>query len=179
MDPVTAFAVASAAFKGIKAAVQVGKELQEVSGQIGKWFDAVGQFNDAAKPKPAPKLKLFGKPLAEEGSVESEALNITLHKQKIQEMEQELYQMILYRYGRRVYDEMIQERRRIAHQRKAAVEKAERERKERLHRLMYIGAIIAVAVLGFVVWDWAFEKMGEARSRNLRRASADMMWSAP
>lgn len=175
MDPVTAFALASAAFKGIKAAVQVGKEIQEVSGQIGKWYDAVGKFNDAAKPKPAVK-KLFSKPLADESSVESEALNITLHKQKILEMERELYQMILFTYGRRVYDDMLAERRRIAHARKAEVERVAREKKERMQRLMYIGAIIVACVLLYVVWVWAFEKMGEARSKNLRKAMVGVVW---
>jgi cytochrome c-type biogenesis protein CcmH/NrfG len=174
LDPVTAFALASAAFKGIKAAVQVGKEIQEVSGQIGKWYDAVGEFNKAAQPKPAAK-KLFSKPLADESSVESEALNVTLHKQKILEMERELYQMILYTYGRRVYDDMIAERRRIAHQRKAAVEKAAREQRERQVRLMYIGAIIATIVLLVVVWQWAFEAMGEARSKNLHKTMVEMI----
>lgn len=172
MDPISAFALASAAFKGIKAAVQVGKELQEVSGQIGKWYDAVGKFNESTKPKPAVK-KLFSKPLSDSGSVESEALNITLHRQKILEMEKELYQMILFTYGRRVYDEMIAERRRIAHERKAAEEREILRKKEQQRRIIYIGAIIATLCLGVVVWSWAIDKFQERRADNLRKPTVE------
>jgi len=38
IDPVSAFAMASAAFNGIKKMVDAGKEFEDVLGQIGIWM---------------------------------------------------------------------------------------------------------------------------------------------
>ena len=48
IDPITAFAAASAAFKGIKTLVSAGREVEDVTRQIGKWFGAVSDSQVAA-----------------------------------------------------------------------------------------------------------------------------------
>ena len=40
IDPVTAFAAANAAFKGVKMLVGAGREIQDVSKQLGSWYCA-------------------------------------------------------------------------------------------------------------------------------------------
>jgi hypothetical protein len=52
IDPITAFATAQAAIKGVKAAIALGKDIQAVSGDLMKFFDAKDVVQKAAsKPK--------------------------------------------------------------------------------------------------------------------------------
>ena len=54
MDPISALAVASAAFKGVKALVEAGREIEDVTGQLGKWFSAVADITNAEKDAKRP-----------------------------------------------------------------------------------------------------------------------------
>ena len=80
IDPVSAFALATAAFNGIKKAVEVGRELEDVAGFFGKYFQGVSDVNKAAEEAQNPPL--FRK-LLSAGSVEEEAMNALIHKKKI------------------------------------------------------------------------------------------------
>jgi hypothetical protein len=92
-----------------------------------------------------------------DGSVEQEALQITMHKQALIKQEYELKILIIAHYGENVYNEMIMERIRL---------KKEREKKDREHRLrqqnfilnMKYGAAIAflltaLIAVGYYVMD--------------------------
>ena len=41
IDPITALATATSVFKGIKVAVKIGKEAEEIFTQLGKWATAI------------------------------------------------------------------------------------------------------------------------------------------
>lgn len=129
MEPVSAIiaaaTAANTAFTVIKKMVATGKEIEQVAGQIGKWYSAFGTFNSLAAAKANKKPSVF-KRLLNEGSVEQEALQITMHKQALHKQEYELKILIVAHYGERVYHEMISERIRL---------KKEREKREREHRL--------------------------------------------
>lgn len=157
MEPISAIlaaaSAANTAFTLVKKMVATGKEIEQVAGQIGKWYSAYGQFNHLAAQKANKKTSVF-KRLLNEGSVEQEALQITMHKQALHKQEYELKLLIVAHYGERVYNEMIMERIRL---------KKEREKREREHRLRQqefmlnakYGAAIAflsVAVLALFYW---------------------------
>lgn len=129
MEPVSAIiaaaTAANTAFTVIKKMVATGKEIEQVAGQIGKWYSAFGTFNSLAAAKANKKPSVF-KRLLHDGSVEQEALQITMHKQALHKQEYELKLLIIGHYGERVYNEMIMERVRL---------RKEREKKEREHRL--------------------------------------------
>jgi hypothetical protein len=157
MEPISAIiaaaSAANTAFTVIKKMVATGKEIEQVAGQIGKWYSAFGTFNALAAEKANKKPSVF-KRLLHDGSVEQEALQITMHKQSLHKQEYELKLLIIGHYGERVYNEMIMERVRL---------KKEREKKEREHRLrqqefmmtVKYGAGIAflgIAVLALFLW---------------------------
>ena len=129
MEPISAIiaaaSAANTAFTVIKKMVATGKEIEQVAGQIGKWYSAYGTFNHLAAEKANKKPSVF-KRLLHDGSVEQEALQITMHKQALHKQEYELKVLIIAHYGENVYNEMIMERVRL---------KKEREKKEREHRL--------------------------------------------
>ena len=52
IDPITAFAVAQGAIKGIQAAIKMGKDINGISGDLMKFFEAKDVVAKAAvKPK--------------------------------------------------------------------------------------------------------------------------------
>lgn len=129
MEPISgiiaAVSAANAAFGAVKRLVATGREIQDVAGQIGKWYGAFGDFNKIASDHANRNQSVF-KRLMHEGSVEQEALQITMHKQALMKQEYELKLLIIAHYGENVYNEMIMERIRL---------RKEREKKEREHRL--------------------------------------------
>ena len=38
IDPITAISAATAAYSGVKKLVYAGRELEDIAGQLGKWY---------------------------------------------------------------------------------------------------------------------------------------------
>ena len=72
MDPVTALATATSAFKVIKKGFEVGRDLESMYKDVGRWMGAVSDINHAESLAKNPPLfkKIFAG-----SSVEEEALN--------------------------------------------------------------------------------------------------------
>ena len=110
IDPVSVFAAACTAYNGVKKAVEFGRELEDVVGQMSSWWGAAAQLRDHEAQVTNPPL--FRK-LLHSGSVEAQALEALVRRKKLQEQERELRQLIIFRYGMDAYREMLEERRKI------------------------------------------------------------------
>ena len=149
MDPLTILAGATTAFNLVKKAVQTGKEIEGIVGQLGKWFDAYENINRAAaEPK---KSKFLGG-----GSAEEEALNIVVAQQKLKQQEYELKVLIIGAYGESAYYEMLRQRVRIKKERKEAQAKADRKKDELVTTIaLTVGGLLIAAgliVLFYIVF---------------------------
>ena len=147
IDPVSAFALASSAFSMIKKAVAAGREIEDCVGYFGKFFQGVSDVNKAEEEAKNPPLF---KKLLNKGSVEEEAFQAVVHRQKIQQMETELRELITYRYGNEVYREMLKMRRQIKQEREQTVYKQVQRRKAFLWNSLYM-SLISVC-LGALWW---------------------------
>ena len=147
IDPVSAFALATGAFNMIKKAVEAGREIEDCVGYFGKFFQGVSDVNKAEEEAKNPPL--FRK-LLSGGSVEEEAFQAVIHKQKVQQMENELRELITYRYGVETYREMIQMRRTIKEERERTVYKQQQRRKNLLWNGLAL-TIISTGI-GFIWW---------------------------
>ena len=147
IDPVSAFALATGAFNMIKKAVEAGREIEDCVGYFGKFFQGVRDINKAEEEAKNPPL--FRK-LLSGGSVEEEAFQAVVHRQKVQQMENELRELITYRYGVETYREMIQMRRTIKEERERTVYKQQERRKA----FLWNGLALAIlsAGIGFIWW---------------------------
>ena len=144
IDPVSAFAVATTAYKTISKAVAFGQDLENVTGQLGKWFTAT---SDIRKAKDLNKRAPIFKKVFAAGSVAEEALQLLMHEKKIQEMESELRTLLNFRYGQRTWEEMIEMRRKIAKQREDEVYRAmeiKRNILEGIAIILLMGLTVAV-----------------------------------
>ena len=95
LDPVSAFAMASAAFNGIKRAVEIGREVQDVYSQLSQWAGAASDLQEAISQQESRKPGLFEK-IGFGKNETSEAFDTMIAKQKLIEMEKEIRHEFLY-----------------------------------------------------------------------------------
>lgn len=136
IDPITAISAATAAFGYLKKGIAVGKDLQDMGGQLSKWAGAIADldFADRQNQKP-PWYKALG------GGVEAQAMEIFAAKQKAASMRQELKDYISVMYGPSKWQEILEI--------EADLRKQKREHE---HRRMEIKQAIIEWTVGIVVF---------------------------
>ena len=114
MDPVTIIGGATVAFNALKKGFQVGKDLQDMSGQLTQWASAMSDLSYAEqKNKNPPWWKALNGQ-----SVEAEALEIFTAKKKAEAMRKELKDWISFSMGPSAWDELVATEGRIRKQKK-------------------------------------------------------------
>ena len=147
IDPLTAFAAAQTAIKAVKAAVALGKDIQAVSGDLMKFFDAKDVVQKAAaKPKSS-----FAQ------SDTAQAFEIVMQAKVLADAERELNNYMVMSGNADVWQQLLVERNRIIQQRKVdeilAANHA-KKRKEEIDDLLtwLIGGALALLLLGLCFW---------------------------
>jgi hypothetical protein len=138
IDPVTAFAAANAAFKGVKMLVGAGREIQDVSKQLGSWYSAVADITRAESQRKNPTW--LDKQTQGSDNIEQQAMDIVIRKKTLLEKEKEIRFMLDYRFGLGTYDEMLGMRRKIRKEREDTVYAA-MEAKRQMANNAAIGAL--------------------------------------
>ena len=149
IDPITAIGAATAAFNTIKQGFAVGRDLESMAGDIGRWMGAVSDIKKAEEMNKKPPLfkKLFNA-----GSVEEEALQIFMAKKKAEDMREQLRQIIVTTRGPSAWDELIKTEADIRKKRQAAVYEQQERRQKAIETAAIIFAIMVLAsvVMGLV-----------------------------
>ena len=148
MDPVTIISGATVAFNALKKGFAIGKDLQDMSGQLTQWAGHMADLGQAEKQVKNPP---WWKSLS--GSVEAEAIEIFAAKRKAESMRKELKSYISFTMGPSAWDELI------AIEGKIRKQKKEREyRKAELQEAIItwtLGGllfIVGVGVMAFVLY---------------------------
>ena len=104
IDPISAIGMATAAYRGIKSAIDTGKELHDMAGTLSQWSTAMSDLDFSHKQAQNPPMfkKLFGA-----SQIEQNALEIWGHKQKAKEMREEMKTHISFYYGPSAWDEIV------------------------------------------------------------------------
>lgn len=110
IDPITAFATAQAAVKGVQAAIKMGKDIQAISSDIMKFFDAKDVvIKEATKAKGSNRR-----------SDTSEALEVVMNAKALVDAEKQLKELLVYSGNGDVWNALLMERNAIVAKRKAA-----------------------------------------------------------
>lgn len=144
MDPFTAMAAATTAYKGIKKAIEVGKEISSMGSTLSSWSKAVSDldFLEQKAQKP-PMYKMFS-------DTQSNALEIWSQKQKLKEMREELRSHISFVYGPSAWDEIVRiEAQQRKEQRQAVYNK--QEALDNIINAVIIGLIILAGIGSVIV----------------------------
>lgn len=151
LDPVSAMAIATSAYNMLKKGIEVGRELEDMGGQLGTWFGAIADVKAADEEAADPPLfrKVFAK-----SSVEQEAIENLMRLKKIEQQERELREMIVYRFGVDAYRDMIKDRNTIREARKRAVDARARKIKKLVLNavaIALIALIVAIPIVAAIV----------------------------
>lgn len=151
MDPVTLFATVTAAYNGIKKAAAIGKEVQQVYGQLSKWAESAGQLHDYINGQVVKKPGLFSK--GKQKSATAEAFDNIAAKARLIQMEKEIKEMFYYgelqELGESGYRDFILMRKQIREKREKEIQLQAQKRRELIETMFW--GIFGVVVIGFIL----------------------------
>jgi hypothetical protein len=156
LDPVSAMAIATSAYNVLKKGIEVGRELEDMGGQLGTWFGAIADVKAADEEAADPPLfrKVFAK-----SSVEQEAIENLMRRKKIEQQERELREMIVYRFGVDAYRDMIKDRNNIRDARKRAVDARARKIKKLILNAVAIALIALIVAIPIAAAVYIMQRM--------------------
>ena len=151
-DPITigtALAAANAAFKGLKGAIQAGKEIHECAGTLAQWASAMSD-NTYLDSKGKEKPSLWK---SRNGSVEEQALAAFAAKKDADFMRSELKRYIDEKWGPSHWKELVALEGQIRKERKEQLYR----KQEALDQLLSITVgivifIVAAGILGGMIY---------------------------
>jgi len=147
IDPVTAFATAQAAIKGVQAAIKMGKDIHAIGGEMMKFFEAKDVVQKAASQ---PKSN-FAK------SDTAQAFEIVMQAKQLADAERELNNWMVMSGHADLWQQLLVERNNIIQKRKTEeilAEKHAKKRKEEIDELItwLIGGALAILLLSMCIW---------------------------
>lgn len=146
MDPISAIAAATAAFNVIKKGFEVGRDIESMYGDMGRWMGAVADIDQAEKMNKKPPLfkKIFAG-----STIEQEAMDIFAAKKKAEAMEQELKNFVNMVHGPNSWNEIIALQAQIRKDRKKAIYDQQQRQQEILNA---VGIVLLVSLAGVVIF---------------------------
>ena len=147
IDPITAFATAQAAIKGVQAAIKMGKDIHAIGGEMMRFFEAKDIVQrEASKPKSS-----FAK------SDTAQAFEIVMQAKMLNDAERELNNWMVMSGHADLWQQLLVERNNIIQKRKVEdilAKKHEEKRKADIDDLLtwLIGGALALLLLGLCFW---------------------------
>lgn len=161
MDPLTIMAAVSAAYGGVKKAVEMSQEVSDIYHELGKWADLAGDLKNCIKnAEYEEEHPSIWKKISFDKSETAEAFDLYAAKVKLKEMEDEIFHMFAYGElchlgvdGYREFKRMRQE----IHERREKILKNQFEAKKAfIHRILVtatigLSLIVSIGVIWFTI----------------------------
>lgn len=147
MDPITVIATASAAYNALKKGIEIGRELQDMGGQLATWAGAISDIEFLHKKAQNPPWWKVG------GSVQAEAIELFAAKKKIEAQRNELKTYIQYSYGQSGWEELLRIEAQVRRQRQAT-EYRQAEIKEKALTILLVVLVLLAGIAGLVLLAW-------------------------
>ena len=149
--------MATGAFKGLKAAIAAGRDIQDMTGQLANWGKAFSDFTNLEERQKNPPFwqKTF------KGSDEETALEIFANKKKMEQMRKEIKDHISWHYGPSAWEEVLQIEAQMRKIRKEELYK----KQERIDNLINWTVGLAIFAAGASVLTFIFYLIGKSQGR--------------
>jgi thiamine pyrophosphokinase len=156
IDPISisvAFATAQGAVNGIKAAINMGKDINGIIGDFSKFFSASNDVLAAANKIKADNANKT------DAQIGQQALQLAMAAKQLRVYAKELKELLIYSGNGDIWDEMLAEQTRLVKERKEFLRKqaiADKKKKEQIAELIMltlIGAgsfMILVPIVGLI-----------------------------
>ena len=147
IDPVTAFATAQAAIKGVQAAIKMGKDIHAIGGEMMKFFEA----KDVVQKAAAQPKSSFAK------SDTAQAFEVVMQAKMLNDAEKELNNWMVMSGHADLWQQLLIERNNIIQKRKAdeiLAEKQAKKRKDEIEDLLtwLIAGALVILMLSMCFW---------------------------
>jgi hypothetical protein len=152
IDPISAFAIAQGAIKGIQAAIKMGKDVQGITNDVMKFFDAKDTVAKEATKDPKKKYS----------SATSQAMSTVMQLHELNKAEEELKWHFINQGQSALWTQIVQERNNIVQKRKVQDildAKAAKNRKQEIDEAVTMGLCILVAAAIFSLVAWGVIEM--------------------
>jgi hypothetical protein len=150
MDPITLLATATTAYNAIKKGFEIGRDIESMYSDIGRWMGAmsdISKIEEQIKNPPLFKQLFFSK------SIEQEAIDIFAAKKKAKEMEDELRIYIQFQYGVNAWNELLAIQARIRKERKEALDAQKNLRNSVLENVtIFLLMVFCLGILSAISW---------------------------
>ena len=152
IDPITLSAAvsgATAAYNGIKKAITMGKEIEDLGSQLSAWMSAVSDVDNIHKNANNPSTfdKIFN------GSIEQVAMESYSSRKKLEKQREELRNFLIGNYGLQAWDDLLKEEGRIRKARSQAIyQKEQQKRMIRDYTIIGIACLVGSGALGWMIW---------------------------
>jgi len=145
---IAAVQMCASAYRFMKTAVNEGRELSDMTRALGKFWDAREEVSvlEQKATNPSKIEKLFGGK-----SVESQALEITLQKQKAEQLEKELKDLFYWTGNANLWHDMLRERTKIRNMRIAQAREKAQSRAAMIDVVAIVGTFTVLFVVGMAI----------------------------
>jgi len=143
IDPISAMAAGTAAFNAIKKGISIGRDIESMASDIGRWMNAISDITEAEKQAKNPPIF---KKLAFSGSVEAEAMEAFARKTKMEKQREELKQWISLSLGPSKWEELVRMEGQIRKQRQETIYKQAQRRRAFIEGIAIVIGFIVVAL---------------------------------
>ena len=150
VDPITAITAATAAFNIIKKGFDMGRDIESMYSDMGKWMGAVADIRHADQMVKNPSVfkKLFNG-----SSIEQEAMDVFAAKKKAEEMENELRTYVNLVYGPHSWTDILKLQAKIRKDRQEQIYAQQELRRNIINMIgIVLGAIVGVVAFGFIAY---------------------------
>jgi hypothetical protein len=144
VDPITIIATASAAYNALKKGIEIGRELQDMGGQLATWAGAISDIEYLAAKAVDPPWWKTG------ASVQAEAIEIFAAKKKIEAQRAELKTYVQYSYGQSGWEELMRIEAQVR-KRKQATDHRKAEIKEKLITITLVILVLMAGLSGLAL----------------------------
>jgi len=144
IDPISAFAIAQGAIKGIQAAIKMGKDVQGITGDVMKFFDAKDAVAKQAVKDPKKKFS----------SDTSQAMSTVMQLHELNKAEEELKWHFINQGHSALWTQIVLERNSIVQRRRTQEildARAAKNRKQEIDEAITMALCILVAAAIFAL----------------------------
>tara|TARA_A100000172_G_scaffold80395_1_gene69844 strand:+ start:360 stop:845 length:486 start_codon:yes stop_codon:yes gene_type:complete len=153
LDPAsiaTAVSLSTAAFNNLKKAFVVGRDIEQMGGDLSRWMKASSDIDQAVKSTKNPP---FYRKMLSGDSIEAAAMQSLVAEKTRDKQRYELQQYVKFKFGVKAWDDLLKMEGTIRKQRQEAIYKREELKQKLIEGFFFVVLIITViGFVFFVIW---------------------------
>jgi hypothetical protein len=155
LDPAsiaTAVSLSTAAFNNIKKAFAMGRDIEQMGGDLSRWMNASSDIEQAVKSNKPENVPLYRKMLSGD-SIEEAAMKSLVAKKTVEKQRYELQQYVKFKFGVKAWDDLLKMEGTIRKKRQELIYKRQELKQKIIEGLFVILLVCSViGLIFFAIW---------------------------